>query len=569
MMAAATDRNVVFLPLLITTIAGLACYGLFYRRGLWLSVIAYGVSPAERVMLGEVPYRDFLFNYTPGILWLNAALMKVFGARLLVINTGLLVFKLSGLLCLFWAARKLVGGWLALVPVALTLAWLGHRHVFNVHPAQYYLPFALLGLILLLKYDQDGKRRWLVQSGLATGLVFVFKHNVGVLLLACATAAILLRDTLLDDANSRRRISFGLKGVATCWAGFALVAGLLAAVLQEQGALGPMVSHFLHHAAEYSEERAVGLPPLKSVVPAAATLFAAAVPGVILLRRLPRLFLFYVTFAVIAIAAAILIPERFVFLKDSATAAIAYVPMALFASAGAIALRRQRTNTESKRWRSRLLIVALFSAGVYLEVYPRADYYHLVRVLPPVFLLMVVLSDRVTDSVKAYLRGHTGIHLSGPALCVACPFILLAAIGIKDTWLPQFEGLRFADNTELTIERGRGLKAGKREAQFANGLTAMIEANSSPDDLIYSFARRGGAMYFLANRRNPTKLLWWDSVGVAPEEREAVISIVAARRPRLVIIQDALTDARVRRVVDENYTTVGEVLDLAVFERNR
>src|SRR5215468_392377 len=80
------------LPLLITVVTGVACYSLFWNRGLGLSVIGYSIAPAERVMQGEVPYRDFLFNYTPGILWVNALLMKVFGVTLLTTRVGLFIF---------------------------------------------------------------------------------------------------------------------------------------------------------------------------------------------------------------------------------------------------------------------------------------------------------------------------------------------------------------------------------------------------------------------------------------------------------------------------------------------
>ena len=43
------------LPFLIAIIAACICYALFFRRGAWLSVIGYSVSPAERVLYGEVP----------------------------------------------------------------------------------------------------------------------------------------------------------------------------------------------------------------------------------------------------------------------------------------------------------------------------------------------------------------------------------------------------------------------------------------------------------------------------------------------------------------------------------
>src|SRR5919205_1770435 len=102
------------LPLVATLVAGAVCYGLFYRRGLGLAVIGYSVAPTERVMQGEVPYRDFLFNYTPGILWLNALLMKWFGVTLITVRAGLLVTRLLTLALIFYLARRLAGGWLAL-----------------------------------------------------------------------------------------------------------------------------------------------------------------------------------------------------------------------------------------------------------------------------------------------------------------------------------------------------------------------------------------------------------------------------------------------------------------------
>jgi len=57
-------------------------------------------------MQGEVPYRDFLFNYTPGILWVNALLMKAFGVTLMATRIGLLAFKLITLMTLFQSRPK-------------------------------------------------------------------------------------------------------------------------------------------------------------------------------------------------------------------------------------------------------------------------------------------------------------------------------------------------------------------------------------------------------------------------------------------------------------------------------
>src|SRR5215470_12166351 len=161
-------------PLLIAIAGGLVCYGLFFNRGIWMSVVGYSIAPAERVMQGEVPYRDFLFNYTPGILWLNAAVMKTCGSTLLPIHACLFVFKTAALITLYLLGKRLMPAWLALAPVALTLCWLGHRFIFNVHPTQYAILFVLAATLAMLKFDETEDTRWLIASGLLIGVVFVF-----------------------------------------------------------------------------------------------------------------------------------------------------------------------------------------------------------------------------------------------------------------------------------------------------------------------------------------------------------------------------------------------------------
>jgi len=98
------------------------------------------------------------------------------------------------------------------------------------------------------------------------------------------------------------------------------------------------------------------------------------------------------------------------------------------------------------------------------------------------------------------------------------------------TWEPQFEsGFHFRDDG-VAIERGRGIFVEDRQAELTEGLVQLIQANSSKDDYIFSFAQRGSAFYFLAERRNPTRFLWWRSVGSVAKERDAVMTMIANRR---------------------------------------
>ena len=95
----------------------------------------------------------------------------------------------------------------------------------------------------------------------------------------------------------------------------------------------------------------------------------------------------------------------------------------------------------------------------------------------------------------------------------------------------------------------------------------MIKINSAADDYIFSFAQRGTGLYFLADRRNPTRFVWWRSVGLDERDRQLVLDKIAERTPKLVLLQDSLRDVRIREYVTSNYDHIGSVADIAVFDR--
>ena len=557
------------LPLVITIAVGFICYSLFWRRGVWLSVVGYSVSPAERVMQGEAPYRDFLYNYTPGMLWLNALLMKLFGTNLVTVAAGLFAFKLATLTTLFYAARRLSSHWAALLPVGLTLFWIGYKYIFGVYPTQYSLLFALLGLIAMLRYNETERAVWLLLCGLAVGAVFVFKYNVGILLVASVTAIIAIKEMLTTDVSWRARIIAALKKAIIFWAGFAIVFLAMAAYLAHSGAFGAMIDHFLHHVAAYSEERAVRPPHPKQLLPWAGLIVVAIIGAVIALFRATKFFESYLIVVFIALAGVLVFPGRAFVVKNSALVSVAYLPIFLFVVTTVWVIVEFRKK-KSEWWSSvgMLVITGFFALGIYMEVYPRADYYHLVRVLPAVFLLLLILLARVTKWLESRFENRLPAPRRAALVCAAVPLALLSIIGFRESWQPEFAStFRMRENTELQIERARGMLVTRRQAEMVEDLARLIEANSTEDDYIFSFSQRGTAFHFLAGRRNPTRFVWWRSVGIRSQNREAALQMIRDRVPRLIILQDSLKSQRIRETVVEHYTEVGAVGGLAVFSR--
>src|SRR4051794_20400553 len=67
----------------VATVAAIAAYVWLSRLGIDLADEGYFLDLASRVQAGKLPYRDFDTYYTPGIFYLNSAVLTLFGANVL------------------------------------------------------------------------------------------------------------------------------------------------------------------------------------------------------------------------------------------------------------------------------------------------------------------------------------------------------------------------------------------------------------------------------------------------------------------------------------------------------
>jgi len=163
------------------------------RVGLDAMDEGYFVEQATRALRGDLPYRDFDSLYTPGLLYLHAALFGVLG------ETHVLVPRMVGLI-----ARVLLAGGLYVVCRPLA------RPIFAILPGLYVLvgldqvpltwephpgwPSAALTVLAawafgrLPRLSVGQHRYWLLLIGALSGLVFAFKQNAGVFLILALVA---------------------------------------------------------------------------------------------------------------------------------------------------------------------------------------------------------------------------------------------------------------------------------------------------------------------------------------------------------------------------------------------
>jgi hypothetical protein len=205
----------------------------------WFSLHSwpYGIATvgAERVLSGEVPYRDFWTVYAPGDFYLLAALFAVFGHENLVstIAGSLLSALAVGLsFRLMW---KITGhpAYGVVCATLFTAAFLAT----NYYGALYTYPPVIFCLMLafnfLNSYLDSGRKAFLSAAGLAVGFAILFKHDVGGYGGMAMVAGLSVHHVAAGGTDRLRRIArdlvgFGLAGaspVLPVIVALALVAG--------------------------------------------------------------------------------------------------------------------------------------------------------------------------------------------------------------------------------------------------------------------------------------------------------------------------------------------------------
>jgi len=136
---------------------------------------------AERILRGEIPYRDFWTLYAPGQYYLLAFLFAVFGHDTLVSSiAGVLLSALSVGLVYRLIARATGRRGVALACAALAVAGFvptSYHDAVNSYPPT--ILCILAGLNFLEAYLMRGRKAYLIGAGLACGATALFKHDIG------------------------------------------------------------------------------------------------------------------------------------------------------------------------------------------------------------------------------------------------------------------------------------------------------------------------------------------------------------------------------------------------------
>ena len=262
----------------------------------------------QLILQGIPPYKIACNMKLPGTYAMYALFLKIFGNSVAGIHLGLMVMNLISIVLVFLLAKRLLGPLGAVVASAsfglmsLSPSVLGT----SAHATQYVLPFALGGILLMLRAIDSGKASTLALSGLLLGTSFLMKQH----------AVFFLVFALLYYIWARaRKMPIGRLAIHSGVFGLAMVIpyGLTCLILYKLGVFGEFWFWTYTYARTYASE--VGfkegvkwfLKMVKDVMEHSSLLWALGGVGVIAIMlekraRANRVFLFgFVVFSFLTV----------------------------------------------------------------------------------------------------------------------------------------------------------------------------------------------------------------------------------------------------------------------------
>jgi hypothetical protein len=407
-------------------------------------LLAYG---SERVMLGEVPHRDFVSLQPPLSFYAVAALFKIGGTSLFTLRLlGLSIFLLLPLL-IYGVARSLGSTPVLSFAAAAPACVLGLPYTLFVPLAVWQGIAASFAAVFFFTRATLSARRWLaLVAGLFTACALFLRHDQAAYTMVAILALVLALSFASDPVRKgklRRALLFLLAGIA-------IIAIPALIIWCQIGALPEMFQQLVvFPLATYRKTSALPFPKITAGKTAVET-------AVVLLFYLP---------VFVQIVTALYLAQSIV--------------------------RRRFGRREAI-----LAFLLVWSALFFLQVMVRSDQTHLLITLPPLFLLAAFAWSIVQETIVKHRK--TRIALSAVlAIAVASYLWVLHSVMLPDVTRAQ---------DQLSLERGGVRVAG---ASVITNFVHKLQNDVPPTRSILALPYQP-MFYFLCERRNPTRwnYLW-------------------------------------------------------------
>ncbi len=532
-------------------------YALLFNRANVLShSIGYNLYASERVLEGDVPYRDFHTLYPPAIFYLNAALFKWLGVSLYTALLGVCVFKILTVAMIYLSGRQVMPRAWALLSALGSLLWLRPNGPFKSVPMHYGALFLAAALFLLLKYENRKKLVFIFFAGASLGLVALFKHNIGAYALLGSLVFLAAEDRTLNYRLSVSLRSYRRVLVLVIGCGTAVLPTL--AYMQVRGALVPMIRTLLFGPGEFLLNRLA--IPLSPVVPALLVgALAVCSYAAYKLRNHPS-FGLAVWIALIAAVGAFVLRGN----QADVNQIIFYFPMLLLVCALVVIVFGKDVAIAERR---ALLILFIFSAAALMELFPRFAREQSIAAMPFVMLALFYLLFVLRAQIRTLMGGT--LQYRAVLAVLAITFLLMEGRVFFNTY---FDGtLRFKASAELAIERGRSVYFPGSTAVLIGEVVSYVQQRVPPGGYAFAQSDAGTSFLFLSDRRNISNAQFWIGVGVTQEQRAATLERIDKTQTKLIITSDDMLAAEkytpMRDYIERNFKESARFEDVVILER--
>lgn len=544
---------VCFLLLALVTVALFS--ELFNRESALSYSIGYNLYGAERILDGEIPYRDFHTLYPPATVYFNAAIFKLFGIALYNALFAVLIFKILTTLMIFLCARRVMPVAWALCATSFSLIWLRPNGPFKAVPMHYGAFFLSLALFLLLRKTVTPLRFF--AAGLALGMLALFKHNIGAYVLASALATFLVDEQ--EAKLSFKHLLGQYQQALFLLAGFALPVIPILIFFQAKGALAQMVNTLLFGPGEFLLNRLASAPlPLLPLLFALFLFVCAVAANKFKEQRAIAAAIFI--FAILSIALFVLFAPQ-----PAVDSLIFYIPFFIIVAGLYFVWFARRFQLHSQR---ALMLLTLFAASALMEAFPRFAREQAIAAMPVVALLLFYLLYTFQPSIEKF----AGDKLKFKVALVILPLalFLMGARVFAQTFFDR--ALRLRSNTELSIERGRRVYFPADKADEINQVANYICERVPEGGYFFAESYAGSSFLFLTDRNNPSGAQFWGGVGVKESERLATLEALQRVGVKLIVTSNRDLEAEkyapMREFINQNFRLTRQFGEVLILERN-
>lgn len=484
------------------------------RRGIVLTDEGYLLAQVADMLEGKILYRDMDAFVSPGIWFFLAGLFQLVEPG--VLSSRILAF--AGYLGTLFVSHRIVSlsagpawGWATVGSLMIFTVW-----AFPAWTLVFYSPFAILfalwALERLLVWKKSRRSRDLVICGALLGLSILCKQNYGAFAVVGSVIALVgIR------SESRERVGAPIQGLV--FDGVLLSVGGAAILLPTvgyfayHGAIVPLFQSLVVHPFIFMGHQDIAYPPL-SMFWSDAPFFGVdgLTYGAYSYHQAPKPFL--------AIGRSV----GWMGLTD----ALARLHLLLFwlpVPGLAVGVWYALRPVEKRRPVDGSLIAVLaVAAFVFLGVFPRADFNHLINVYQPVLVAAAILLHRIFEGS---MTRRSIPALSGAAIGGA---LLLGFVLTAGTW--YVHALRFMI-APVESPRG-GVLVTPLEAALIDQQVEVIQQLTNQDEYVLTVPALS-MLNFLAERDMPGRYYNLYEHHIAHDQGSGVVEAAERHRVNLVV----------------------------------